>query len=70
MDTESNRCLPFLDVQIDNNSQSVITKVYRKSIFTGLLTNFYSFTFFSYKLGLVFVRTRIDRAFKINNTWR
>ena len=68
IEAERNRCLPFLDVHIDNNSQSVITKVYRKSTFTGLLTNFFSFTSFSYKLGLV--RTLIDRAFKINNTWR
>ena len=34
---------------------------------TGLLTNFYSFVPFSYKLGLAC--TLVDRAFKINNTW-
>ena len=34
---------------------------------TGLLTNFYSFVPFSYKLGLVC--TLVGRAFKINNTW-
>ena len=35
--------------------------------FTGLLTNYFSFTSRSYKLGLI--RTLVDRAYKINNTW-
>ena len=35
--------------------------------FTGVLTNFLSFTPLCYKLGLV--KTLIDRIFKINNTW-
>ena len=34
--------------------------------FTGLLTNYFSFTPFKYKLGLI--KTLIDRAYKINNT--
>ena len=40
--------------------------VYRKKTFTGLLTNFYSFTSYSYKIDLI--RTLVDRAYKINNT--
>ena len=36
--------------------------------FTGLLTNYFSFTPFSYKLGLI--RTLVDRTYKINNTWK
>ena len=39
----------------------------RKKTFTGLLTNYFSFTPFSYKLGLI--RTLVDRTYKINNTW-
>ena len=66
MEKESDRCLPFLDVYIDNNSQEVITSIYRKRTFTGLLTNFFSFTSFSYKLGLI--KTLIDRIYKVNNT--
>ena len=59
--------LAFLYILIDNTHfPSVITTVYRKKTFTGLLTNYFSFTAWSYKLGLV--RTLIDRAFKINNT--
>ena len=44
----------------------VIT-VYHKKTFTGVLTNFLSFTPPCYKRGLV--KTLIDRTFKINNTW-
>ena len=60
--------IPFLDVLIDNSQpQSPITRVYRKKTFTGLLTNYFSFTPVSYKLGLI--RTLVDRTYKINNTW-
>ena len=34
----------------------------------GLLTNFYSFTTFSYLIGLI--KTLIDGTFKIKNNWR
>ena len=44
----------------------VIT-VYHKKTFTGVLTNFLSFTPPCYKRGLV--KTLIDRTFMINNTW-
>ena len=51
MEREENNKLPFLDVLLDNNSnQGIITPVFHKN--TGLLTNFYSFVPFSYKLGL------------------
>ena len=62
-----NKILAFLDVRIDNKIPSgLITSVYRKATFTGLLTNFFSFTAFSYKLGLI--RTLLDRTYKISNT--
>jgi len=64
-----NHQLPFLDVLIDNGqSEFPVTSVFRKKTYTGLLTNFFSFTPSSYKLGLL--RTLVDRAFKINNTWK
>ena len=59
--------LPFLDILIDNSSTSLVTSVYHKQTYTGLLTNFLSFTPFAYKTGLI--KCLIDRAFKINNTW-
>ena len=46
----------------------VVTRVFRKKTFTGLLTCFSSFTSFSYKIGLV--KTLVDRALKICNTWQ
>ena len=50
-----------------STSNSLLTRVYRKKTFTGLLTNYFSFTSYSYKVGLI--RTLVDRAYKINNTW-
>ena len=67
MEKEVDRKLAFLDVLIDISSSSVITRVYRKKTYTGLLTNFFSFTTFSYKVDLI--RTLVDRGYKINNTW-
>jgi len=67
MEKEVDHKLPFLDVFIHNHSPGPTTTVFRKKTFTGLLTNYFSFTALSYKIGLV--RTLIDRTFKINNTW-
>ena len=59
--------LAFLDVYINNKVPfNRLMSVHRKKPFTGLLTNFYSFTSYSYKIGLI--RTLVDRAYKINNT--
>ena len=44
---------------------SFITSVCRKRTYTGLLTNYFSFTPFKYKSGLI--KALIDRAYKINN---
>ena len=67
MEKEFTRTLAFLDVCINNKDPScLITSVYHKKTFTRLLTKFFSFTSFSYKLGLI--RTLLDRAYKINNT--
>ena len=46
---------------------SSLTRVYRKKIFTGLPTNYFSFTSYSHKVGLI--KTHVNRAYKINNTW-
>ena len=68
MEKQVNHKLPFLDVLIDNNDpSSSLTSVYRKKTFTGLLTSYFSFTSYSYKVGLI--KTLVDRAYKINNTW-
>ena len=68
MEKQVNHKLPFLDVLIDNHDpSSSLTRIYRKKTFTGLLTNYFSFTSYSYKVGLI--KTLVDRAYKINNIW-
>ena len=56
----------FLDVLVCNKP-NLVTSVYRKPTYTGLLTNFFSFTPSKYKNGLI--KTLLDRCYKINNTW-
>ena len=46
---------------------NLITSVYNKPTYTGLLTIFFSFTPSKYKNGLI--KTLLDRCYKINNTW-
>jgi len=67
MEKESDHKLSFLDVSLNNNEPSLVTSVFRKSTFTGLFINFFSFTALSYKLAVI--RTLIDRIYKIHNTW-
>ena len=66
IETEKNCKLSFLDVLVCNKP-NLITSVYRKPTYTGLLTNFNSFTPSKYKNDLV--ETLLDRCYKINNTW-
>ena len=58
--------LSFLNV-FNTRLDRVITNVYRKSKFTGLLQNYTSFVPFTYKKGLI--KTLIDRTFRLNNKW-
>ena len=68
MEKETRHVLPFLDVPLENKPQHFLfTIVYRKKTFIGVLTNLFSFTPLSYKIGLV--KTLVNRTFKVNNTW-
>ena len=69
LEKEENGKLSFLDIFIEkqNDSPNFKTSIFRKKTFSGLLLNFFSFTCFSYKKGLI--KTLIDRVYKINNTW-
>lgn len=67
MEQEQGLSMPFLDVCICRENDQVRTSVYHKKTYTGLLTNYYSFTADGYKTGLI--RTLIDRAFKICSNW-
>ena len=66
MELEKDKKLAFLDVLLEH-SGDLITSVYRKATFTGLMTNFTSFSPMKYKTGLV--KCLVDRCYKINNTW-
>ena len=63
---ELNGKISFLDVLINKSTGKFKTSIFHKKTYTGLLTNFLSFTSFKYKLGLI--KTLVDRTFKINNT--
>ena len=52
MEAEKNSKLPFLDILVCNKP-NLVTSVYRKWTYTGLLTIFFSFTPSKYKIGLV-----------------
>ena len=58
--------IAFLDVFISGiNNQNLTLQAYHKSIYTGLLINFKSFTSFSHKISLIKCVT--DRSSKIYN---
>ena len=65
MGTEKDKKLPFLDVYLDNSGSKLITRVDRKYTFSGLLTNYFSFTAMRYKILLI--RCLIDKVHNINN---
>ena len=67
IEKEKNKQLPFLDILNDSSSNKLVTSVYRKPTYTGLLTNYNSFTSPNYKKGLI--KTLINRTFRINSTW-
>ena len=58
--------LPFLDA-LNTRSDRLISIIYTKSTFAGLLQNCNSFTPLTYKKGLT--KTLIDQTFRLNNTW-
>ena len=51
---EVNGSLPFLDVLISWNKEVFTTRVYHKPTFSGVYSNFHSFTADEYKHGLIF----------------
>ena len=64
---EKNNQLPFLDILNESSSNKLVASVYRKAAYTGLLTNYNSFTFLNYKKGLI--KTLIDQTFRVSSTW-
>ena len=63
-----NQSITFLDAFIPGiKNQNLTLQTYHKSIYTGVLLNFKSFTSFSYKTSLI--KCMIHRSFKVCNNW-
>jgi hypothetical protein len=67
IEKEQDESIPFLDVSIHRTRNNFTTKVYRKSTFTDLGTNYLSSTPFRYKMNSI--RTLIHRAYKISSSF-
>ena len=52
---EHNNFMPFLHVLIPRTSNGFKTTVYHKPTFSGVYSNFNSFIFEEYKVGLIFI---------------
>ena len=50
---EQNNTLPFLDVAVTRSDEGFVTNLYRKSTFSGVFTNFFSFLSIQFKACLV-----------------
>ena len=62
-ENENSNCFSFLDVKITRCNEGFSTSVFRKPTFSGVFTNFDSFIFHSYKIGLL--HTLLFRCFTI-----
>lgn len=64
---KDNEPLPFLDTSISLKDNKLITSVYRKPTFTGLLMNFKSNCPIKYKTGLI--KCLLHRCYLISSNW-
>ena len=66
IELSNNKTLSFLDLTITQN-ESLTTSVYRKDTFTGLGTNYLSFTSEKYKINNV--KAMLSRAYKLSSSF-
>ena len=52
-ETEDSNYFSFLDVKIVRKNKRFVTSIFRKATFSGVFTNYASFIFDTYKIGLV-----------------
>ena len=52
-ETEDSNNFSFLDVKITRQNKRFVTSIFRKATFSGVFTNYDSFIFDTYKIGLV-----------------
>ena len=67
MEVEVSNCLVFLDVLVTNSVKKSIS-VFRKLTFTGLLTNFFSYTGETYRIGLI--KNQLYKLYNLNTRTR
>ena len=67
VEQEQNKQLPFLDIMITRDGDSLVTDVYRKPTYTGLGLNFYSFVPNLFKFNSI--KTLLHRAYNMCNDW-
>ena len=63
---ENNNKLPFLDVSVERSDVGFSTNLYRKTTFSGVFTNFFSFISIQFKVCLV--STLLYRCFQLTST--
>ena len=68
IEKEASNKLSFLDIQVFRDHDHFNTTVFRKSTFTGLGTNFYSFCFQKFKMNSI--STLLHRAFMLTSDWQ
>ena len=67
VEIEMDDTLPFLDVSVTHDQNNFLTSLYRKNTFTGLYTDFGTFSPNKYKVNLI--RVLVYRAFHICSTY-
>ncbi len=63
---EQSNTLPFLDVAVTRTDSGFVTNLYRKTTFSGVFTNFFSFISIQFKACLV--STLLFRCLKLSST--
>ena len=67
IETEHNKKISFLDVNVIREQGKFITSVYRKPTVSSVYTHFDSFLLDTYKIGMVY--TLVNRCFWICSSW-
>ena len=67
METERQNKFSFLDIEVTRKQGKFSTTIYRKPTFTGVYSNFESFSPSFYRFGMVY--TLVYRCFRICSDW-
>ena len=68
IEKEDSSQLSFLDIKVFRDNDHFNTSIFRKSTFTGLGSNFYSFCFYNFKINSL--STLLHRAFTLTSDWQ